>query len=90
MPSSANQCHGTAGTGSRKNGNGLGSVVQNLTGEALLEAKAYADAKELLHECLLIRQKKEPDAWTTFETLSLLGAGFTLAPATSLPAPPAG
>jgi hypothetical protein len=38
VPSSANQCHGTAGTGSRKNGNGAGSVVQNLTGEALLEA----------------------------------------------------
>jgi serine/threonine-protein kinase len=45
-------------------------------GEALLNAKAYADAEPLLCECLLVRQKKEADAWTTFHTQSLLGAAL--------------
>jgi serine/threonine protein kinase/tetratricopeptide (TPR) repeat protein len=44
--------------------------------EALVDVKAYADAEPLLRECLLIRQKEEADAWTTFHTQSLLGAAL--------------
>ena len=36
--SAAKHSHDSAGSGSSKNGNGASSVVQNLTGEALLEA----------------------------------------------------
>ncbi len=32
----------------------------------LLTLKAYADAEPLLRECLAIREKTEPDSWTTF------------------------
>ena len=41
----------------------------------LLEQQKPADpgAPGLLRECLLIREKTEPDAWTTFHTQSLLG-----------------
>jgi tetratricopeptide (TPR) repeat protein len=45
-------------------------------GEALLNAKAYADAEPILRECLAIRQMKEADAWPTFDTQSLLGAAL--------------
>ena len=30
----------------------------------------------MLRECLAIREKKEPDAWTTFNAKSLLGAAL--------------
>lgn len=33
----------------------------------------FAVAEELLRECLTIREKIEPTAWTTFNTQSLLG-----------------
>jgi hypothetical protein len=42
-------------------------------GEALLQLKAYTDAEPLLRECLAIRAKHEPDAWTTFNTITMLG-----------------
>ena len=35
-----------------------------------------ADAEPLLRECLLIREKTEADAWTTFNTKSLLGGSL--------------
>jgi tetratricopeptide (TPR) repeat protein/tRNA A-37 threonylcarbamoyl transferase component Bud32 len=43
-------------------------------GSTLLAAKQPADAEPVLRECLEIRTKKEPDAWTTFVTQSMLGA----------------
>ncbi len=46
------------------------------SGFALLQAKAFADAEPLLRECLAIREKAEPDAWTTFNMQSLLGGAL--------------
>jgi serine/threonine protein kinase/tetratricopeptide (TPR) repeat protein len=45
-------------------------------GLALLQSKAFAEAAPLLRECLAIREKAEPDAWTTFNTRSLLGGAL--------------
>jgi serine/threonine protein kinase/tetratricopeptide (TPR) repeat protein len=42
-------------------------------GMSLLEIKAYTEAEPLLRECLAIREKTQPDAWTTFNTQSMLG-----------------
>jgi hypothetical protein len=50
------------------------ALAQN--GSALLELKAWADAEPVLRECLLIREKKEPDAWTTFNSKSMLGGAL--------------
>ncbi|MDB5350305.1 MAG: pkn [Planctomycetota bacterium] len=40
----------------------------------LLEVKAWDEVEPLVRECLAIREKAEPDAWTTFNTKSILGA----------------
>jgi tetratricopeptide (TPR) repeat protein len=45
-------------------------------GLRLLELKAFADAEPLLRECLAIREKTQPDVWTTFNTQSLLGGAL--------------
>ncbi len=42
----------------------------------LLQLSAYADAEPLLRECLAIRNKTEPDSWTTFNTQSMLGGAL--------------
>jgi len=42
----------------------------------LLEQHKPADAEPLLRECLAIREKTQPDAWTTFNTKSMLGASL--------------
>jgi tetratricopeptide (TPR) repeat protein len=42
----------------------------------LLKCHQHAAAEELLRECLAIREKTQPDAWTTFNTQSLLGAAL--------------
>jgi tetratricopeptide (TPR) repeat protein len=39
----------------------------------LMEQGKWPDAELVLRECLTIREKAEPDAWTTFNTLSTLG-----------------
>src|SRR5262249_40566412 len=39
----------------------------------LLKQKKWADAEAVLHECLAVREKKESDVWTTFNTRSMLG-----------------
>jgi serine/threonine protein kinase len=49
------------------------AVVVAQVGHALLQCGEFPLAEEMLRECLAIRKKKEPDAWTTFNTLSLLG-----------------
>jgi tetratricopeptide (TPR) repeat protein len=42
----------------------------------LLQAHAFAEAESLLRECLTIREKTQPDDWSTFNTLSLLGSAL--------------
>jgi tetratricopeptide (TPR) repeat protein len=42
----------------------------------LLQQKKWAEAETVLRECLTIREKKQPDAWTTFNTMSLLGGAL--------------
>jgi tetratricopeptide (TPR) repeat protein len=39
----------------------------------LLGQKKYAEAEQLLRECLATRERNEPDLWTTFNTKSMLG-----------------
>jgi tetratricopeptide (TPR) repeat protein len=45
-------------------------------GAALVTMKAFADAEAILQESLSIRAKKEPEAWTTFNTQSVLGGAL--------------
>lgn len=45
-------------------------------GMTLLEFKRFAGAEPLLRECLAIREKTQPDVWTTFNTQSLLGGAL--------------
>ncbi len=45
-------------------------------GMNLLQQKKWADAEPVLRECLALREKKQPDAWTTFNTQSLLGGAL--------------
>ena len=42
----------------------------------LLQAKAFTEAEPLLRECLAIREKTQPDEWTTFTTKSMLGGAL--------------
>jgi hypothetical protein len=42
----------------------------------LLKCDQFAAAEEMLRECLAIREKKEPEAWTTFNTMSMLGGSL--------------
>jgi eukaryotic-like serine/threonine-protein kinase len=42
-------------------------------GMNLIEQKKWTDAEDALHDCLAIREKKQPDDWTTFNTQSMLG-----------------
>lgn len=42
-------------------------------GSVLLSQKKPAEAELKLRECLAIRQKTQPDDWTTFDTKSMLG-----------------
>jgi serine/threonine protein kinase len=45
-------------------------------GLALLQANVFAEAEPLLRECFATRQKTQPDAWTTFNTQSMLGGAL--------------
>ncbi len=45
-------------------------------GANLVAQNKYADAELLLRECLVIRKRKEPDAWGTFCTKSVLGGSL--------------
>ena len=42
-------------------------------GLGLLKQKKWTEAEPLLRECLAIREKTQPDVWSTFNTQSLLG-----------------
>jgi tetratricopeptide (TPR) repeat protein len=45
-------------------------------GHVLLEQKKWTEAEPLLRECLAIREKTQPDVWSTFNTKSLLGGAL--------------
>jgi eukaryotic-like serine/threonine-protein kinase len=53
----------------------LAGVLAQL-GSTLLMVKAWPDAEQLLRECFGIREKAEPNAWTTFNTKSMLGGAL--------------
>ncbi len=42
----------------------------------LLQQKKWTDAEAVLRECLAIREKKQPDAWSTFNIKSMLGGAL--------------
>jgi tetratricopeptide (TPR) repeat protein len=45
-------------------------------GLSLLKTKHWTEAEAILREALTIREASEPDAWTTFNTKSLLGGAL--------------
>ena len=44
--------------------------------QTVLGLKAWEAAEPVLRECLSIREKAQPDDWTTFNTRSMLGAAL--------------
>jgi tetratricopeptide (TPR) repeat protein len=42
----------------------------------LLAQNKHAEAETMLRDCLAVRDKKQPDEWTTFNTRSMLGAAL--------------
>jgi tetratricopeptide (TPR) repeat protein len=59
------------GADSRETADRLGQL-----GRHLLQVQQPTEAERVLRECLAIREKKEPDTWTTFDTKSMLGAAL--------------
>jgi serine/threonine protein kinase/tetratricopeptide (TPR) repeat protein len=45
-------------------------------GLRLLEQKKWAEAEPLLRECVTIREKTQPDTWSTFNAQSMLGGSL--------------
>jgi hypothetical protein len=52
------------------------SAAQAQLGLNLLQQKKYPEAEMKLRESLKVREQKQPDAWTTFNTKSLLGGSL--------------
>jgi eukaryotic-like serine/threonine-protein kinase len=52
------------------------AVALARSGLALLQANAHTEAEPILRECLAIREKTQPDVWTTFNTKSQVGAAL--------------
>ncbi len=52
------------------------ALLRAQIGMALLDARRFAEAEPHLRESLAIREKTQPDAWTTFNTQSLLGGAL--------------
>jgi eukaryotic-like serine/threonine-protein kinase len=52
------------------------AVVLADIGSSLLQLRKFADAEPLLRESLALREKAEPDAWTTFNAKSMLGGAL--------------
>jgi hypothetical protein len=59
----------------RKTSPGSPALANDLAalGSNLLSQREWTEAEPVLRECLKIREAKQPDAWTTFETRGLLG-----------------
>jgi tetratricopeptide (TPR) repeat protein len=47
-----------------------------LLGVNLLQQKKYPEAEKVMRDCLSIREKSEPDGWSTFNTRSMLGGAL--------------
>lgn len=45
-------------------------------GQTLLTLKAWDEAEPILRQCLAIREKSQPNAWSTFHTKSMLGGAL--------------
>jgi hypothetical protein len=45
-------------------------------GLLLMDQKKWTEAEPLLRECLAIREKTQPDIWTTFNEQSMLGGAL--------------
>ncbi len=60
-----------AGANSMQYAGALAKLSQNL-----VEQKAWANAEPVLRETLAIREAKEPDVWTTFNSRLSLGAAL--------------
>nr|AAX07521.1 putative serine/threonine protein kinase [Gemmata sp. Wa1-1] len=60
-----------SGAGSRPYADELAALGSNL-----LQQTKWADAEPVLRECLTNREKRQPDAWATFNTKSMLGAAL--------------
>jgi serine/threonine protein kinase/tetratricopeptide (TPR) repeat protein len=45
-------------------------------GSTLLRQQKFTDAEPILRDCLVIRTKKQPDDWSTFNARSLLGGSL--------------
>ena len=45
-------------------------------GLSLIQQGKWTEAEPVLRECLAIREKSQPDEWTTFNTRSLLGGSL--------------
>jgi tetratricopeptide (TPR) repeat protein len=45
-------------------------------GSALLRVKAFTEAEPFIRECLAIREKTQPEVWSTFNTKSMLGGAL--------------
>jgi tetratricopeptide (TPR) repeat protein/thiol-disulfide isomerase/thioredoxin len=51
------------------------SILARL-GLSLIQRRIWAEAEPVLRECLAIREKSQPDEWSTFNTRSLLGSSL--------------
>jgi tetratricopeptide (TPR) repeat protein len=58
-----------------KNSSQLAGILAS-AGSTLLQIDAFSDAEKLLRESLTIREKSQPDSWSTFNTKSLLGGAL--------------
>lgn len=50
------------------------SLMLGMLGTSLFRQDKYAEAEPYLRECLALRVANIPDAWTTFNSRSVLGA----------------
>ena len=69
---------GAIGRGSKtlpKDSPATGRLLAQI-GLSLLQQKKWTEAEPLLRECLAIREKTQPDVWSTFNTKSLLGGAL--------------
>ncbi len=45
-------------------------------GSSVLEMRAFEEAEVILRECITIREKTQPDVWSTFNTRSMIGGAL--------------
>jgi hypothetical protein len=52
------------------------AAIMAVRGLSLIQQRKWAEAEAILRECLAIREKVQPDEWSTFNTRSLLGGSL--------------